>query len=68
MSWLQYGTESCHCCSHAYVYELELRCVGCDRGVCEQCALIERATAEAWCAACRDEQQSGGGAEAEAEH
>lgn len=50
--WLDTGTETCHGCTHAYVYQMEIRCVGCDRGVCEQCVVIESVTRETWCAGC----------------
>lgn len=62
--WLDTGTEICHGCTHSYVYQMELRCVGCDRGVCEQCVVIEHVTRETWCAECHEKDGahgSGGG-------
>jgi hypothetical protein len=53
--WLSGGTETCHACTHPYVYELEVRCVACDRGLCVHCAIIVKETREAWCPACHAE-------------
>jgi hypothetical protein len=54
--WVDGGTETCHACTHRYVYQVELRCTGCDRGLCAHCAVIERVTREAWCPECSIER------------
>lgn len=55
--WLDDGSETCHACTHRYVYEIEVRCVGCDRGLCSHCAVIESVTREPWCAECLAERE-----------
>ncbi len=40
--WQARGTETCSACSHSYHYEMEYRCVDCDRGVCAVCAVHQR--------------------------
>jgi len=40
--WQARGTETCSACAHSYHYEMEYRCVDCDRGVCALCAVRER--------------------------
>lgn len=50
--WLGAGTETCGACTHVYVYEMEYRCVACDRGVCCHCVRVHAATAEVRCPEC----------------
>lgn len=38
--WKGRGTEACDFCTHTYVYEMEYRCVACDRGVCPCCVIV----------------------------
>jgi hypothetical protein len=40
--WQGRGTETCAHCSASYHYEMERRCVDCDRGVCAVCAVHVR--------------------------
>lgn len=54
--WLREGTELCDHCQTRYWYEVEVRCVACDRPGCPACMVVERAHAETWCAECRDEE------------
>ena len=42
--WKARGTEVCAHCNQTYHYEMEYRCVECDRGVCAVCAVTERET------------------------
>ena len=42
--WQGRGTEVCAHCARSYHYEMEYRCVECDRGVCALCAVTERET------------------------
>lgn len=57
--WHGPGTETCHHCTHTYVLQMEYRCTGCDRGVCEQCALVVRETSEVFCRECTEEEAAG---------
>ncbi|MEX2571328.1 MAG: hypothetical protein WD737_08470 [Gemmatimonadota bacterium] len=50
--WLSTGTETCLICTHAYVLQMEYRCVACDRGLCEQCAVIVRPALAVFCVEC----------------
>lgn len=52
--WLAEGTERCEICSFSYHLEVEVRCVGCDAGVCEHCAVTVRETLEVFCVPCHD--------------
>ena len=38
--WKRGGEESCGFCTHSYAYEMEYRCVACDRGVCPCCVVV----------------------------
>lgn len=55
--WLTEGTETCSGCTHTYHYEVERRCVGCDRGVCEHCMVKVRETHEVFCPECAQEAE-----------
>jgi hypothetical protein len=57
--WLEDGTESCSACTHLYVYEMEYRCVACDRGVCCHCVRVSVTTGEVLCEACEAEAEEG---------
>jgi hypothetical protein len=60
--WLGDGTERCGACTHGYVYEMEYRCVACDRGVCCHCVRIHATTAEVlWvlCPECEADEREG---------
>lgn len=50
--WLEGGTETCDLCTVVHVLEMQMRCVACDRGCCEQCVVIVRATREVFCSEC----------------
>ena len=50
--WLDRGTERCALCWETYVYEEEIRCSRCDRGVCRQCAVELRVRHEVVCSDC----------------
>lgn len=56
--WLDDGTESCHGCSHLYVYQMEFRCVACDRGICCHCVRVVAGTREVLCAECEAEAEA----------
>lgn len=51
--WTELGDDPCHGCGIAYALELEVRCVGCDRGTCSACVTVVHG--EAWCAECHGE-------------
>jgi hypothetical protein len=55
--WVSGGTETCHVCEHTHVVEMQLRCVGCDRGVCAQCAVVVRETREVFCTQCLEGEE-----------
>ncbi|HEX6309010.1 MAG TPA: hypothetical protein VFZ69_12525 [Longimicrobiales bacterium] len=55
--WLHSGTETCHACTHVYVLETGVHCVGCDHGVCMHCVIVEKVTSEAWCPECHSSQE-----------
>ena len=38
--WKGRGTEQYAHCLHSYHYEIEYRCVACERGLCTQCAIV----------------------------
>jgi hypothetical protein len=40
--WLDEGEEQCPFCLAGYAYELEVRCVDCDRPSCPRCAVVAR--------------------------
>lgn len=50
--WLEEGTEDCGFCHHRYWYEVEVRCVACDRPGCPECMVVERTRVETWCPDC----------------
>ena len=52
--WLE-GTETCRFCVQTYVYEEEYRCVGCDAGICAECAVFVRQTEEVYCPECAED-------------
>ncbi|HEX8906542.1 MAG TPA: hypothetical protein VF771_16955 [Longimicrobiaceae bacterium] len=51
--WISGGTEYCELCSNSYVLQAEYRCAACDRGVCDECVVIDAATGEVVCSECR---------------
>jgi hypothetical protein len=53
--WLYGGKEICTHCGQPYVYEMEVRCVDCDRGICPTCASSDPETAECFCPDCGPE-------------
>jgi hypothetical protein len=53
--WLDDGTESCCGCTHTHAYEMEFRCVACDRGICCHCVRIVMQTRELLCPECEAE-------------
>jgi hypothetical protein len=53
--WLSGGTEICQVCQQPYIYEMEHRCVTCDRGICPICAFMEPRTSEIFCPDCCSE-------------
>ncbi len=50
--WLE-GSEICPFCDHRYVWEMEVRCVDCDRPVCPVC-LVRIRLNEFRCPDCGD--------------
>ena len=50
--WLA-GSETCSACEHRFVLEVGFHCSGCDRPICGQCVLLDAATGEVLCLACR---------------
>jgi hypothetical protein len=54
--WIDDGTESCGACTHAYVYEMEFRCVACDRGICCHCVGMSVSKREVLCPECLREE------------
>ncbi len=49
--WLR-GEERCDFCLERYAYEMEVRCVGCDRPVCPVCAVRVQVRRETFCPEC----------------
>lgn len=54
--WQEDGTETCAECTHRYHLVVERRCAGCDRGVCEHCAVQLWETHEVLCVPCAEEE------------
>ncbi len=52
--WLGGGTQTCCACEHVFVLEVGFHCGGCDRPLCGECALLDAATGEVLCLACRE--------------
>ena len=40
--WAEGGSERCPFCEQLYFYEVEVRCVDCDRPACPHCVCCER--------------------------
>lgn len=55
--WLAEGPESCSSCTRLHVYEMQYRCVACDRGICCHCVSVSVATREVLCAECAAEDE-----------
>jgi hypothetical protein len=55
--WIDSGTERCTACTHVHVYEMEYRCVACDRGICCHCVRINVDTREVMCPECEADTQ-----------
>lgn len=56
--WLEGGTETCSGCTHLYVYQMEYRCVACDRGICCHCVRFDVTTRDVLCAECQAEAEA----------
>lgn len=52
-------SETCPYCLGVYVYELEVRCVDCDRPMCPVCAVVEQRTAVHLCVECGCDEAAG---------
>lgn len=50
--WLEEGSEECPFCLQSYHYEVEVRCVDCDRPMCPQCTVRVRVRHEVHCPDC----------------
>ena len=50
--WWLGGEERCEFCLERYVYEMEVRCVDCDRPSCPVCAVTVTARRERYCPDC----------------
>ena len=57
--WLAGGTDICAFCAQPHAVQVEYRCAGCDRAGCEHCVVIVRATGEALCRECLEEDEAG---------
>ncbi|HEX9106982.1 MAG TPA: hypothetical protein VF832_07135 [Longimicrobiales bacterium] len=55
--WLGAGNVTCSACAHGFVLEVGFHCSGCDRPLCGECAIVELATGEVLCLACREEEE-----------
>jgi hypothetical protein len=53
--WLDGGSESCTACTHSYAYEMEFRCVACDRGLCCHCVRLDVSSRTVLCTDCAAE-------------
>lgn len=51
--WISGGTEICEGCSMPYVLQMEYRCDGCDRALCEQCFIVVNRTRDRVIVGCR---------------
>lgn len=58
--WLEGGTERCFACEGFYVLQMEFRCVGCDRGLCEQCIVLVWPLREVYCKECHESLREAG--------
>jgi hypothetical protein len=52
--WLVGGSERCVICRHRHVLEMEIRCNGCDRGICTHCVIFVHETGERLCSDCHE--------------
>lgn len=50
--WWLGGEERCDFCLERYVYEMEVRCLHCDRPVCPMCVVTITERRERVCAEC----------------
>jgi hypothetical protein len=50
--WWLSGEETCVVCLQAYAYEIERRCLHCDRGLCPHCGITVHATETLVCTTC----------------
>lgn len=50
--WLGDGEECCEICGVAMAVQVELRCTGCDAGICEHCSLVVHETRDVICVPC----------------
>lgn len=50
--WLEDGEEICEICGHTMIVQAEIRCTGCDAGVCEHCSVTIHETHEIVCVPC----------------
>lgn len=50
---MEAGHEACGFCRQSYHYEMEIRCVDCDRPVCPVCVVRVRESREWHCPECR---------------
>ncbi len=57
-SWWFEGEERCPFCLGTYVYEVEVRCVECDRPACPLCAVRVRGGAGFLCPDCAGEEEA----------
>jgi hypothetical protein len=60
-SWWLEGQEHCVFCGHAYVLEMECRCVDCDHPLCPGCVLEITQVRGVFCAECHAIRQRDGG-------
>lgn len=51
--WLGTGSATCSACVQGFVLEVGFHCSACDRLICGECALLDPATGEVVCRACR---------------
>jgi hypothetical protein len=57
--WLEEGDESCEICGVTMAVQVELRCTGCDAGICEQCSVTVHETREVVCVPCSRREDHG---------
>lgn len=58
--WLRVGSAVCIACEGGFVIEAGFHCVACDRPLCGECALVDPATGEVVCLACRESEDGAG--------
>jgi hypothetical protein len=52
--WLEPSRDPCPACGVAYAVSVEVRCTGCDRGLCAECVVRVGRTRLPFCPECAE--------------